>query len=120
LKAGAVLTVVDFTGKPESDIEDLFEPQLFVNLVNKAYCLKGANALTVEKLDKADEYTVRLVKKAEAYFRLLPDDVPTFDHYRPAEWLIENPTFLDGDSEAVTNTLDRVAAVAAAVNPLLA
>ena len=37
LKTGQIFTVADFSGKAESDIEDLFEPDLFVSIVNAAY-----------------------------------------------------------------------------------
>lgn len=119
LRAGAVLSLDQFTEKSEADVEDLFEPELFVGLINRAYDLKGKNVLTVDKLEAADTSTERLVKKAEAYFRTLPQSIPTFDHYRPSEWLIENPSFLDGDGSAVEETLRRAELVFEAVNPLL-
>jgi hypothetical protein len=28
--------------------------------------------------------TTRLVKKTEAFFRVLPDTIPTFDHFTPS------------------------------------
>jgi hypothetical protein len=62
--------------------------------------------------------TPRLVKKAEAYFRVLPEGVPTFDHYRPAEWLIKNPDFLDRDGDEVGRTLDRAERLMKAINRL--
>lgn len=89
-----------------------------MDLLNRTYGLAGAQALDAAKLEAADTSTPRLVKKAEAYFRILPEDIPTFDHYRPAEWLIENPSFLDGDTEAITQTLDRTEVLMKAINPL--
>jgi ABC-type transport system involved in cytochrome c biogenesis ATPase subunit len=118
LKASSVLSADQFTGKSEADTEDLFEPELFVALINRVYDLKSDQALTVAKLEAADTSTPRLVKKAEAYFRTLPDDIPTFDHYRPAEWLIENPSFLDDKNEATGRTLDRAEALMKAINSL--
>ena len=118
LKASSVLSADQFTGKPEADIEDLFEADLFVALLNQVYGLDGGHELTVEKLDAADASTPRLVKKAEAYFRTLPEEIPTFDHYRPAEWLIENPNFMDGGDESKSRTLDRAEVLIRAINLL--
>ena len=59
------------------------------------------------------------MKKAEAYFRTLPDSIPVFDHYRPSEWLVENPGFLEADVDAIKKTLDRAEPLFDAINPLL-
>ena len=109
LKSGSVLTASEFSGKDEADTEDLFAPSLLTKLLNRAYNLKGENKLTVEKLEGADNTTPRLIKKAEAYFKLLPESVPMLDHYTPAMWLFENQDILSGDSNAVAETLDRAA-----------
>ena len=77
------------------------------DLVNATYGLKNEQALTVEKLDAADPSTTRIVKKAEAYFRLLPAEVPEFSHYDPALYLLQHPKLLGGSSKAVKETLDR-------------
>lgn len=119
LKAGAVLTIDQFTGKTEADVEDLFEPDLFVEILNRAYDLKGKHKLTPEKLESAATSTPRLVKKAEAYFRLLPDSIPMFDHYLPSEWLIEHGSLLEGDEAGIQETLDRAEATFVAINKLL-
>lgn len=119
LRTGAVLTVDQFTDKSEADTEDIFEPEVFVELLNQSYSLTGEHLLTIEKLMAADEHTSRLVKKAEAYFRLLPESIPVFDHYRPAEWLIEHPDFLDGEGRAQTVTLDRAERLFEAINGLV-
>jgi hypothetical protein len=46
LRAGRVFTISDFTGKEESDIEDLFEAEVFVSIVNDAYELPGSHRLS--------------------------------------------------------------------------
>jgi hypothetical protein len=35
--------------------------------------------------------TPRIVKKAEALFRLMPVEVAEFDHFGASRWLLENP-----------------------------
>ena len=102
-----IILATDIAGKDEADIEDFFAPQLFVDLVNATYSLKYEQALTVEKLETADPATVRTVKKAEAYFRLLPPEIPEFSHYDPAAYLLQHPKLLGGTSKAVKETLDR-------------
>ncbi len=120
LKSGGVLTVNVFTGKTESDVEDLFEPSLFVEVINGAYGLTAGDKLTEAKLEKADTTTPRLVKKAEAYFRTFaPASAGNFDHYAPAEWLMLNPKVLDGKSAEISTTLDRAEKLIAALNALL-
>lgn len=120
LKAGGLLTINDFVGKEEGDIEDLFEPGLFATIVNSAYSLTGTQAMTAQALDAADTATVRLVKKAEAFFRVLPQTVPEFDHFTPAGWLIEHPAALSGDAPEITATLDRAEVLLRAMNALKA
>jgi energy-coupling factor transporter ATP-binding protein EcfA2 len=107
LKAGRVFTISDFTGKAESDIEDLLEPDLFVSIVNASYELPDANKLTVKSLAEADKGTERLVKRAEAAFNVMPDSIPTFNHFAPAAWLVRNPAVLDGTKKSVESTLGR-------------
>lgn len=120
LKAGAVLTMDQFTGKSEADTEDLFSPEVFAQLLNRAYALEGTpQALDEPKLEGADTTTPRLVKKAEAFFRVLPSSVPDFDHYRPSEWLLENPAFLDQTNAAMEATLDRAEALFVEIDKLL-
>lgn len=117
LKASQLFTAVDFTGKSESDIEDFLHPELFVRLLNSAYELSKKNALSVAKLDAALS-TERIVKKAEAAFRVMPPDVQNFDHFYPADWLIRNPTFLV-DSPELDETLDHFEEAFKMINEVL-
>jgi predicted ATPase len=119
LRAGKVFTISDFTSKPESDIEDVFEIGLFVEIINEAYALDAKYRLTGASLDKADSSTVRLVKKAEAAFNVLPEHLPTFDHFIPSAWLIRNLTVLDGDTPATIATLERAEKLFRAVNAVI-
>ncbi|MCX8500786.1 MAG: AAA family ATPase, partial [Alphaproteobacteria bacterium] len=69
LKAGHFYTCADFTNQAESDVEDLFEADLFVEMLNGAYKPPAANAVTKVALMVAAT-TPRIVKKAEALFKL--------------------------------------------------
>ncbi|MCG7518443.1 ATP-dependent endonuclease [Ruegeria sp. Ofav3-42] len=107
LEEERVILATEIADQDEADIEDFFTPEFFVELVNATYSLEGKDKLTVKKLNDADTNTNRMVKKAEAYFRTLPDSIPMFSHYDPALFLLQNPQLLDGRSAAVTGTLDR-------------
>jgi len=119
LRAGFVFTAAEFSGKQESDIEDLLEPEVFVEIVNQAYKLPSEHKLTAAKLAKADTSTVRQAKQVQAAFRAMPDGTPHYDRLTPASWLIRNPAALDGYNARVMRTLERAAAVFKVFNGLL-
>lgn len=119
LEAGHFYTMADFLERAEADIEDMFDPEVFVAILNGCYALESPNALTTEKLKNVDTSTERLVKQAEAAFRIMPDTIPMFDHFSPAAWLIRNPKVLDGKSAAIGRTLDRAEKIFASFNRLL-
>jgi len=106
LKAGHFHTCADFTSQGEADVEDFFEKSLFVEMLNGAYKLPAASAVNEATLLAASE-TPRIVKKAEALFRLMPPSVEEFGHFGPARWLLENPSLLDRNSPNVIATLGR-------------
>jgi len=118
LKAGQLFTAADFTDKSESDIEDFLHPELFVKLLNKAYDLTKTNVLTIAKLDAALPATERIVKKAEAAFKVMTPDVLEFDHFHQSDWLIRNPTFLV-DGIELDETLDRFEQAFKSINKVL-
>ncbi|WP_392711056.1 AAA family ATPase [Rhizobium ruizarguesonis] len=120
IKKGGVLSIADFVDQEEADIEDLFDPEVFCRIVNGAYGLVGDQALNARKLSDADTDTERLVKKAEAHFRLLPDSVPVFNHFTPSQWLLQNADVLGEKDEATSRTLDRAENLIKTLNSLLA
>lgn len=107
LEHDRIILATEIAGKDEADIEDFFDPALFVDLVNKTYQLKDGHELTVEKLDAADTTTARLVKKVEAYFRLLPESISEYSHYDPALYLLQHPELLKGKGKPIQETLQR-------------
>jgi len=119
MESDRLLTFATLLGKEEADIEDVFNADLYARILNQAFGLVGQTEVTVQKLNEADQGTIRLVKKAEAYFRTLPPDTPEFDHFTPCNWLFRHPELLEGDAPEVIETLDRAAAVISTVNKLL-
>ena len=73
LKRATCSSPQNYAGKDEADIEDFFEPEVFVDIINRAYDLPAPHALSVAKLAGADPSTPRQVKRAEAAFRTMPE-----------------------------------------------
>lgn len=119
LQADQVFTIADFTGQDESDVEDLFPHEKYAELLNETFGLKAENKLTAERLQAADPKTQRVVKQAEAAFRVMPSEVENFDHFAPAGWLIRNPAFLDRTDANIATMLDRAENLFKTFNALL-
>ena len=119
LRAGHFYTCAEFTDQSEADVEDLFEADLFVEMLNGAYKPPATHLVTTASLMAASQ-TPRIVKKAEALFRRMPTSVAEFDHFGASRWLLENPSVLDADTPAVNATLDRFEKVFKVFNALLA
>lgn len=107
LENDRIILATEIAEKEEADIEDFFDPAFFVDLINRTYGLKDEHKLTVEKLEAADTKSNRLVKKAEAYFRLLPDEIPEYSHYDPSLYLLQHPELWKGKGKPVQETLKR-------------
>ena len=119
LSANHVLTVAEFTGKQESDIEDLFSPELYAELLNATYDFKAKVKLTAKQLKDAFPSSNRVVKQAEAVFRTMPETVPEFDHFTPAAWLIRSPAWLEQAGAKMDEVLDRAEALFVKINALI-
>lgn len=118
LQAGHYFTVVDFINANEGDIEDLFDVEIFVQIINESYQLPESQQVTVAELEK-NSSTTQVVKKVEAMFNLLSPDVPVFNHFTPAAWLIRNPDFFKEDSAPLERTLSLAEKVFETYNNLL-
>ncbi len=105
LMASHFYTVSDFCDSPEADIEDIFAPEVYVEIVNRCYNLPEDYCITIEKLNN-ESSSIRMVKKVESLFNVMPSSISEFNHYDPAMWLIQNGDILKNDSEEVRQTLD--------------
>jgi hypothetical protein len=119
MEGDRLLTFATILGVEEADIEDVLSPALYAKILNQAFTLVEENELTAKKLIDADPNTARLVKKAEAYFRVLSPAAPEFDHFTPADYLFQHPDLLTGDAPEVTQTLERAERVIAALNKII-
>lgn len=118
LKAGHFYTVADFLSMQEADIEDIFDSEIFAEIVNRSYGLPESLRVTTDALGR-ETSTTRLVKKVEALFRTMPDCIPAFSHYTPAAWLIRNQDFLNRASEKNPRTLSIAERIFETFNSLL-
>ncbi|WP_428103046.1 AAA family ATPase [Candidatus Rariloculus sp.] len=118
LQAGHFYTVADFIDEREGDIEDIFDPEVYAEIVNSSYALPESHRVTIEKLDEHTS-TTRLVKKVEAIFNIMPETIPVFNHYTPAAWLIRNSDTFAGESEAIDRTLSAAERIFETFNRLL-
>jgi hypothetical protein len=112
LKKSHVLTFADFTGTTEADIEDMFDQDFYLDLVNGEFSGSLPAKLTRSSLtSRAPRILVRL----EEYFAANPLKTGVkFNHYRPARFLTERvPSTIPND------TLDRFEAAFKAANALL-
>lgn len=115
LKKNSVLTFADFTGKVESDIEDMFERDFYLGIVNAEY-----KSNLAKPIDPADltAYHPRVLAAIEEYLKGNPLQGATFNHYRPARYLTEHLGTLGNQLSAAT--LDNFERAFNALNRLLA
>lgn len=88
LKKKNVLTFGDFTDASEADIEDMFDVDFYLRLVNAEFKDVLTKPITKNDLDTKIE---RIVVQVEQYLRANPlkKNLP-FNHYRCARYFIEN------------------------------
>lgn len=113
LEQNKVLTFAHFTGKKESDIEDMFNVDFYLKLINAEYERNLQKPITVVDLPKRE----RVLVSIEAYLEDLPLKSGRFNHYRPARYFTEHASALTKTIAA--ETLDRFEEAFKRVNALL-
>ena len=104
-----VLTFADFVDADEADIEDLFDPDFYLQLVNDEF---GASAQLVDLPTRSP----RIIARLKEYFVANPlPNGAAYNHYRPARYMMENL----GTIEVPKSTLVRFAKAFATLNKLL-
>ena len=112
LQKSHVLTFADFTGKTEADIEDMFDEDFYLQLVNREFAAALPASLTRALLTS---HAPRILVRLEEYFAANPlKSGVHFNHYRPARFLAEQPTL-----SLTSDTLDRFEEAFKAANALL-
>lgn len=99
LRKANVRTFDTYTGTAEADIEDMFEPDFYLDLVNNEYKDSLQKPLSGPDLvSKAPRILVRI----EAHLEGEPLKKGTFGHYRPARYFQENLVLLSPKISAAT------------------
>ena len=87
LNKSNVHTFAEFSKQDEADIEDLFDPDFYLELVNAEYNKELATPIKLSDLiDKSPRILVRI----EAFLESAPLKAGRFNHYRPARYFSEN------------------------------
>ena len=105
---------VEVTRVRDADIEDLFDPKLYLRLVNEAY----ADELTADLTMKAiTDSNPRIAQRLAAYFEREGIAGGRFDPYRPAAYLLQRHDDLHGEIDEAT--VERAASMFERINALL-
>jgi predicted ATP-dependent endonuclease of OLD family len=114
LKQSRVFTFADFTGTAEADIEDMFDPEFYLELVNGEYKDELPKRIFQGDLPQHP----RIVARLEQYFQrnALKNNV-RFNPYRPARYFAEHASELSTRMSAKTQ--ERFEAAFKAVNKLV-
>lgn len=115
LKKNHVLTYADFVGSGEADVEDMFEKDFYLSLVNNEYQRELSKKILVKNLNSKIS---RITQQLDEYFRNEPlKGGVHFNHFRPARFLSENiKTF---GPKLSSSTISRFEEAFKAVNSLL-
>ena len=114
LKKKNVNTYADFLDQDDADVEDLFDRDFYVDLVNREFAKQLASPIDPKKLNKKEPRTVKVV---EAHLEANPMKSGAFNHYRPARYLSEQIGDLWGRMS--DKAKDRFEAVFKVLNELL-
>lgn len=91
LKKNHVLTYADFVESNEADVEDMFDPEFYLKLVNEEF----GTSVTVNDLPPGPPRIVRRLK--DHFENKPPPNGAKFNHYRPALYLSKNLDSLEAD-----------------------
>ena len=110
-----VSTYAEFTGGTEADVEDMFDRDFYVELVNGEFSGQLKGKIAASKLNGSEPRTLRAI---EAWLTSNPMKNGSFGHYRPARYFSEQLTMLWPKVSDATK--DRFEAAFKHLNSLLA
>ena len=106
-----VLTYADFIGNDEADVEDMFTPEFYLQLVNGEF----ETTLSVDDLSTGPP---RILRRLENHFENNPlPNAVNFNHYRPALYFSRNLDKLE--SSLTESELERFQSAFDTLNKLL-
>ncbi|MGV9654475.1 AAA family ATPase [Streptomyces sp. NPDC003554] len=100
LAKNGLVEIREFTNTADADVEDLFDRDFYLELVNRAYASELANPISASELNARDP---RVVRQIEAVFK--KRKITTrFNHYKPAAVLLREQATLGPRIDAATIT----------------
>ncbi len=98
LARNGLVEISEFTGTGDADVEDLFDRDFYLELVNRAYALELGTPITTSELNANDP---RMVRQIESVFK--QRKIATrFNHYKPAAVLLREQAELVANIDAAT------------------
>lgn len=114
LKKANVLTFADFTKTAGADVEDMFNPEFYIDLVSAEFAKQLSTPIDIAQLTSRNP---RILVRIEEYLKSNPMKSGQFSHYRPARYFSENIQKLAGNISQPTK--ERFSAAFAALNKLI-
>ncbi len=114
LQKKQVATYADFAAKKEADVEDMFERDFYVQLVNAEFAKQMKVPIDLAKLNAKDP---RILRSIEEWLSADPLTFGKFGHYRPARYFSEHVATLWPQVSSATK--DRFEAAFKHLNALL-
>lgn len=108
------IKMVEVTKIRDADIEDLFAPQFYLQLVNEVYGHVLPHDLTMKTISDSNP---RIAQRIQKFFDREGVDDGYFDTYRPAAYLLQK--HLELRSEIDDSTIERAASMFERINALL-
>lgn len=100
LAKNGLVEISEFTGTADADVEDLFDRDFYLDLVNRAYASELTTPISSSELNAKDP---RVVRQIEAVFK--KRKIATrFNHYKPAAVLLREQAALAPRIDAATIT----------------
>ncbi len=106
---------VQVTRVRDADIEDLFDPKVYLELVNLSYATHLDEPLTMRTITDSNP---RIVERLKTYFSRTGLASGVFDRYVPASYLLEN--FDNFKGKLSEDTLEKIQALVERINSLIA
>ncbi|MBS20956.1 MAG: hypothetical protein CL739_02535 [Chloroflexi bacterium] len=105
---------VQVTRVRDADIEDLFDPKVYLELVNLSYATQLDEPLTMRTITDSNP---RIVERLKAYFSRMGIAGGVFDRYVPASYLLENFDSFKGNLSE--DTLEKIQTLVERINSLI-
>ena len=105
---------VQVTRVRDADIEDLFDPKIYLQLVNLSYAKQLDQTLTMKSITESNP---RIVERLKAYFAKTGIAGGVFDRYVPAAYLLEN--FDDFKTHISEESIEKAKTLVERINSLI-